>query len=233
MQFCFPPSSQSSIHLQTSPDKARKHPPHKLLFCSLQFRDITYSPVQIHYIQAGVNTLPTDEHPKQPAYTCRLLLISPESTPPHKTIFFETFNWNWWLQAYPKISLQIFKHPGEVNKSACNWETPEAKHQPVQIPYIQTSSDTLRTGWYKDITYRLAPKAAYTDRLLLINPESTPPHKTIFFENLNWNCWLQAYPKISLQIFKHAAEDRPKPEVFNHRQLAYAIRQCWNQARSA
>ena len=54
---------------------------------------------------------------------------------------------------------------------------------------------------------------------------NTSIQQIFFVENLNWNWWLQAYPKISLQIFKHAAEDRPKPEVFNRKQLVYAIRQ--------
>ena len=63
--------------------------PHKLLFFSLQFRDITYSPVQIHYIQAGVNTLPTDEHPKQAASIH--LQTSPDKPgkhPPSQNYFF-------------------------------------------------------------------------------------------------------------------------------------------------
>ena len=129
-----------------------------------------------------------------------------------------------------KNQLQIFKHPGEVNKSACNWETPEAKHQPVQIPYIQTSSDTLRTGWYKDITCRLTPKAAYTGRLLLINPESNHPLTKLSF----WKILIETddYRLIQKSAFKfsnilarstkvHATEKRPKPNTSQFKYPTY------------
>ena len=100
MWFCFPASSQSSIHLQTSRKTA-------------------------------------------------------ESTPPHKTHFFENLNWNWWLQVCPKFSLPIFKHP-----------TKSKAHATEERPKVG------------------APKAAYTCRLLLISPESSPPSQTYFLLNV-------------------------------------------------
>ena len=151
---CVQASSQSSIHLQTSPDKARKHPPHKLLFFSLQFRDITYSPVQIHYIQAGVNTLPTDEHPKQPAYTCRLLLISPESTPLTKLFFLklliETDDYRLIQKSAFKFSNILARstkvHATEKRPKPNTSQFKYTTYRRVQIHYVQAGTKTLHTG---------------------------------------------------------------------------------------
>ena len=124
-----------------------------------------------------------------------------------------------------------------------NWHKKENCSEATQINFqTPDSSNTLHKGWFKYITHRLVQIhciRASSQRGIHLQtspekPRKHPPHKNIVFENLDWNCRLQAYPKISLPIFKHpsevkvhATEKRRKPVMFNRKQLVCALRQCW------